>query len=79
MSVQWTLIAGFLYAEVAIVLLLVLPVASPRRWNAIFNSKFLQAVKRQTGLYSAILFGTLVLFLLDALREMRKYSNIGKL
>lgn len=39
MSIQWTLIAGFLYAEIAVVLLLVLPVASPRRWNAIFKSR----------------------------------------
>ncbi|XP_030746783.1 B-cell receptor-associated protein 31-like [Sitophilus oryzae] len=76
MSIQWTLIAGFLYAEIAFVLLLVLPVASPKRWNAIFKSKFLQTIQRQAGIYFLILFGTLVLFLLDAIREMRKYSNI---
>jgi len=76
MSIQWTLIAGFLYTEIAIVLLLVLPVASARRWNAIFKSRFLQALQRQAGMYFLILLGILVLFLLDAIREMRKYSNM---
>lgn len=76
MSLQWTLIAGFLYIEIAIVLLLVLPVASPRRWNSLFKSKFLQGLQRQAGVYFLILLAILVLFLLDAIREMRKYSNI---
>lgn len=76
MSLQWTLIAGFLYIEIIIVLLLVLPVASPRRWNAFFKSRFLQSMKHQAGMYFLILLAILVLFLLDAIREMRKYSNI---
>ncbi|XP_066260375.1 B-cell receptor-associated protein 31 [Euwallacea similis] len=75
MSIQWTLIAGFLYVEIGVVLLLVLPVASPRRWNAIFKSRFLQALQRQAGMYFLILLGILILFLLDAIREMRKYSH----
>lgn len=78
MSLQWTLIAGFLYTEIAIVLLLVLPVASARRWNKLFKSKFLQGLQRQAGVYFMILLGILILFLLDAIREMRKYSNQGK-
>lgn len=78
MSLQWTLIAGFLYTEIAIVLLLVLPVASARRWNQLFKSKFLQGVQRQAGVYFMILLGILILFLLDAIREMRKYSNQGR-
>jgi len=75
MSLQWTLIAGFLYIEIAIVLLLVLPVASPKRWNSFFKSRFLQGLQRQAGMYFLILLAILVLFLLDAIREMRKYSN----
>ncbi|XP_063910228.1 B-cell receptor-associated protein 31 isoform X2 [Zophobas morio] len=76
MSLQWTLIAGFLYVEIAIVLLLVLPVASPKRWNAFFKSRFLQGLQRQAGIYFLILLAILVLVLLDAIREMRKYSQI---
>ncbi|KAF5282462.1 hypothetical protein FQA39_LY17577 [Lamprigera yunnana] len=75
MSLQWTLIAAFLYFEVAIVLLLVLPVASPRRWNSFFKSRFLQGLQQQAGFYFMILLGLLVLFLLDAIREMKKYSH----
>ncbi|XP_049818912.1 B-cell receptor-associated protein 31 [Aethina tumida] len=77
MSVQWTLIAGFLYAEIGVVLLLVLPVFSPQRWNRLFKSRFLQGIQRQAGMYFLILLAILVLFLLDAIREMRKYSNPG--
>ncbi|XP_023022407.2 B-cell receptor-associated protein 29 isoform X1 [Leptinotarsa decemlineata] len=78
MSLQWTLIAGFLYLEIAVVLLLVLPIASARRWNSFFKSKFLQVLQRQAGFYFLILLAILVLFLLDAIREMRKYSNLAE-
>jgi B-cell receptor-associated protein 31 len=75
MSLQWTLIAGFLYVEIAIVLLLVLPVASPTRWQKFFKSRFLQSISGRASFYFVILLGVLVLFLLDAIREMRKYSS----
>ncbi|TMW41246.1 hypothetical protein DOY81_013675 [Sarcophaga bullata] len=75
MSLVWTLIAGFLYAEIAVVLLLVLPVASPYKWNRFFKSKFLAMLAQQAHLYFFLIMGVLVLFLLDAIREMRKYSH----
>ncbi|EZA49506.1 hypothetical protein DMN91_004302 [Ooceraea biroi] len=75
MSLQWTLIASFLYVEVALVLLLVLPVASPTRWQKLFRSRFLQSISNQASIYFVVLLGVLVLFLLDAIREMRKYSG----
>ncbi|KAH8415470.1 hypothetical protein KR222_000320 [Zaprionus bogoriensis] len=75
MSLVWTLIAAFLYAEIAVVLLLVLPVASPYRWNRFFKSKFLAMLAQQAHLYFFLIMGVLVLFLLEAIREMRKYSN----
>lgn len=77
MSLQWTLAAGFLYIEIAIVLFLVLPVASPTRWQKLFKSRFLQSITNQASIYFIILLGVLVLFLLDAIREMRKYSKTG--
>jgi B-cell receptor-associated protein 31 len=75
MSLQWTLIASFLYIEVALVLLLVLPIASPTRWQKLFKSRFLQSINNQASIYFVVLLGVLVLFLLDAIREMRKYSG----
>lgn len=79
MSLQWTIIASFLYVEIAIVLLLVLPVASPRRWQSFFKSRFLKSLTGQAQIYFLVLLAILVLFLLDAIREMRKYSSNGKI
>lgn len=75
MSLQWALIAGFLYTEIAIVLLLLLPVISPARWQKIFRSRFLNSLSSQAAIYFTVLLGVLCLFLLDAIREIRKYSN----
>ncbi|EDW18073.1 B-cell receptor-associated protein 31 [Drosophila mojavensis] len=75
MSLVWTLIAGFLYTEIAVVLLLVLPGISPYKWNRFFKSKFLAMLAQQAHLYFFLIMGVLVLFLLEAIREMRKYSN----
>ncbi|XP_064539999.1 B-cell receptor-associated protein 31 [Drosophila montana] len=75
MSLVWTLIATFLYAEIGVVMLLVLPVFSPYKWNRFFKSKFLSMLAQQAHLYFFLIMGVLVLFLLEAIREMRKYSN----
>lgn len=75
MSLQWTLIAGFLYTEVAVVLLLLVPGISPSRWQKIFRSRILKALSNQASVYFIVLLAVLCLFLLDALREMRKYSG----
>lgn len=77
MSLVWTLIASFLYVEIFIVLLLVLPIASPTRWQKFFKSRFLAVMRSQAQVYFYLLLGLLVLFVLEALREMRKYSNEG--
>lgn len=76
MSLQWTIIATFLYAEIATVLLLTLPIASPSRWKKFFQSKFLAYISAQATIYFLVLVGVLILCLLDAIREMQKYSNI---
>lgn len=76
MSLQWTIIGSFLYAEIAIVLLLTLPIASPSKWQKFFKSKFLAYISGQASIYFVVVIGILVLCLLDAIREMQKYSNI---
>lgn len=78
MSIVWTLIATFLYSEIVLVLLFVLPIASPARWQRFFRSRFLAMLSRQAQTYFYLLVGVLILFLLEAIREMRKYSQIGK-
>ena len=64
MSLHWTLIAGFLYAEIAVVLLLLLPFVSNRRWSQLFKSRFLRGIENQLIYYFYILFAILVLFFL---------------
>lgn len=56
-------------------MLLVLPLFSPYKWNRFFKSKFLSMLAQQAHLYFFLIMGVLVLFLLEAIREMRKYSN----
>jgi len=76
MSLTWSIIAGVLYIEVAIVLLLVLPLFSSTKWSRFFKSRFLAAFARQAQIYFYLVLGVLVIFLLEAIREMRKYSSV---
>lgn len=77
MSFVWTLIDAFLFTEIIVVLLLVLPVASATKWNRLFKSKFLAMLAKQAQIYFFIIIGVLVLFLLEAIREMRKFARDG--
>lgn len=75
MSLQWTLVAGFLYLEILLTLLLVFPVLSPQRWSRILRSNFMKTLNAQASWYFYIIIVILILFLLDAVREMRKYAS----
>jgi len=75
MSLHWTIIAGFLYGEIAALLLLLIPFISPRTWNKLFKSRLLKGLESQLIYYFYVLVTILVLFFLDAIREMRKYSD----
>jgi len=75
MSLQWGLIASFLYLEIAVVILLLVPFISAQRWNKIFKSRFIRALGEQVHIYFYIVLGVLILCLFDAVREMRKYDT----
>ncbi|XP_064094700.1 B-cell receptor-associated protein 31-like [Macrobrachium nipponense] len=75
MSIQWTLIAGVMYAELAVTVLLLIPLISPSRWHSIFKSRFLRSIGNMSHIYFKVFLGILSLFFLDAIREMRKYSH----
>ena len=64
MSLHWTIIAGFLYAEIAAILLLLLPFLSNKTWNKLFRSRFLQGLQGQVIYYFYVLVAILVLFFL---------------
>ncbi|CAJ0950700.1 unnamed protein product, partial [Mesorhabditis belari] len=76
MSLQWTAVAGILYAEIVVVLVLLLPWIRPSLWSKFFRSTLVNVVAKnaQVGFYA----GTVVLFVLfaDAVREVQKYSHV---
>jgi len=74
MSLHWTLIAGFLYAEIGFVCLLLLPFISTKMWHKVFKSRFLRGLESQLIYYFYVLVAILLLFFADAIREMQKYS-----
>lgn len=75
MSIQWTFIAGYLYFEIAVVIILILPIFSPRRWHQFFKSRLFYLFQEHAASYFYVLLGVLGLFLTDAVREMRKHSH----
>lgn len=75
MSFQWTFIAGYLYFEIAVVMLMILPLFSPRKWYRFYRSRLFEVFHERTAIYFYGWMGILCLFLVDSIREMRKYSH----
>ncbi|KAM8863284.1 B-cell receptor-associated protein 31 isoform 1-T3 [Spinachia spinachia] len=78
MSLQWTAVATFLYAEVFFVLLLCIPFISPKRWSKIFKSRLIQTIAIYGNTSFMVAIAILVFLLIDAVREVRKYSVTEK-
>lgn len=78
MSLQWTAVATFLYAEVFFVLLLCIPFISPKRWNKVFKSRIIQTIALYGNTSFMVAIAILVFLLVDAVREVRKYSVTEK-
>ncbi|XP_068104458.1 B-cell receptor-associated protein 31 [Hyperolius riggenbachi] len=74
MSLQWTAVATFLYAEVFLVLILCIPFISPTRWQKIFKSRLVQLTVAYGNTFFVVLIVILLLLLLDAFREIQKYQ-----
>ncbi|XP_053908219.1 B-cell receptor-associated protein 31 isoform X1 [Cuculus canorus] len=79
MSLQWTAVAAFLYAEVFLVLLLCVPFISATRWQKIFKSRLVGLAVAYGNTVFVVLIVILVLLLLDAVRETRKYDVTERL
>ncbi|XP_030640387.1 B-cell receptor-associated protein 31 [Chanos chanos] len=78
MSLQWTAVATFLYAEVFAVLLLCVPFISPKRWSKIFKSRLVTLITTYGNTAFIVVICILVFLLIDAFREVRKYSVTDK-
>jgi B-cell receptor-associated protein 31 len=75
MSLQWTAVVTFLYAEVFTVLLLCIPFISPKRWQKIFQSRLVELVVSYGNTFFAVLIVILVLLVIDAVCEIWKYDD----
>ncbi|PAA54000.1 hypothetical protein BOX15_Mlig023493g1 [Macrostomum lignano] len=74
MTLQWTIVAGFLYAEIAAAIALMLPVFSVQRWRKIFRSRLLRRLDAWGNVYFNMFLALLVLAVLDGFRSARKHS-----
>lgn len=70
--------ATFLYVEVFLVLLLCIPFISPKRWSKIFKSRIMQTIALYGNTSFMVAIAILVFLLIDAFREVRKYSVTEK-
>jgi len=75
MSLHWTLVAGFLYIEIGIILLLLVPFISSKMWTKLLRSSLARGLETQLIYYFYVLIAVLILFFLDSIREMQKYSS----
>lgn len=74
MSLQWTVIAALLYAELAFTILMLLPFISPTTWHRFFNSRLVLLIKKYKYIQH-ILVGVMGLLLLDAIRDVSRYTK----
>lgn len=75
MTLQWTFIAVFLYAEIGLVSLLLLPFISPARWQRVFRSSLINRLSGFANIYFNVFIAILLLLFFDAVREVRKYAG----
>ncbi|XP_037533394.1 B-cell receptor-associated protein 29 [Nematolebias whitei] len=75
MTLQWTAVALFLYVEIGIIVILCLPFISARRWQSIFNLRIWSWMARFWNKVFLTMIIILVVLFIDAVREVRKYSN----
>ncbi|XP_030072618.1 B-cell receptor-associated protein 29-like, partial [Microcaecilia unicolor] len=74
MTFQWTVVASFLYAEVAILLILCIPFISPLRWEKIFKFQLWNTIGAYWNKAFLTVIVILIVLFLDAVREVKKYS-----
>lgn len=76
MTLQWTFVAAFLYVEIAVCLILMIPFISARRWQIIFRSRLLTYVSSYSKVYFNLIICVLGLLAVDGLRETWRFSKV---
>jgi B-cell receptor-associated protein 31 len=67
MSVQWTLVSSFLYAEILACIVLLLPGISTTKWKYLFNSPVAEIVNRKSQVFFNFVIVVLVVLLIGNL------------
>ncbi|XP_051916334.1 B-cell receptor-associated protein 29-like [Hippocampus zosterae] len=75
MTLQWTAVAFFLYAEIAINLILCVPFISAQRWRLVFSWKIWTWLSPYWNKCFFTMIMVLIVLFLDAAREVHKYSS----
>ncbi|XP_068440353.1 B-cell receptor-associated protein 29-like isoform X2 [Clinocottus analis] len=75
MTLQWTVVALFLYAEMGVLVILCLPFIPALRWQSIFQLRIWSYVTRFWNKLFLTMIIILIVLFLDAVREVRKYSS----
>ncbi|RVE71646.1 hypothetical protein OJAV_G00053950 [Oryzias javanicus] len=75
MSLQWTAVAFFLYAEIVVNIILCIPFISAHRWRYVFSWRIWSWLSPywNKGFFAMIM--VLVVLFIDAVREVQKYSG----
>ncbi|XP_052068469.1 B-cell receptor-associated protein 31-like isoform X3 [Mytilus californianus] len=71
----WTFIALFLYLEIFLSAILLIPFIPPSRWQKIFRSNLIKKIESYSHIYFNVLIAILSLVFLESIREMRKYNE----
>ncbi|KAI3385475.1 hypothetical protein SNEBB_007034 [Seison nebaliae] len=77
MSIQWTFAAYFLYTEIIVVFILLLPFISATRWSKLFQSNFAKNVNRSIDFFFKVVIVAFFVLFADAVREIWKYNGLS--
>jgi len=75
MSLQWTFIATFLYTEIGLVALLMIPFISASRWQKVFRSRLLSSFTYYANIYFNIFIVILVILFFDSIRQVMRFGD----
>lgn len=75
MTLQWTVVAFFLYAEIVFNLILCIPFISAGRWHLVFNWRIWSWLSPYWNKFFFAMITALVVLFCDAIREVQKYSG----
>ncbi|WAR25949.1 BAP31-like protein [Mya arenaria] len=78
MALQWYLIAVFLYGEIGVITLLLLPFISPARWQSIFRSSLVQKCARLSNISFNVFIAILLVMVMELEEKQTDFDALKK-